>query len=228
MMTTLFSARLVKGALLLALTRAASSVAQAGTTNIPVTNFSFESPALNGAQYSTFITGWTPSNSAGVQSQSAFPSLYPAGIPDGNQYAYLNGTGSIFQDVGATLTAGNTYTLTAYLGVRTDEAGVLGSVNLETSGGTLLAGTGPVGSPAGTFTPYTVTFTSTAADPNLGQGLRILLSNNTGAQVNFDFVRLTQSAPSPVPEASTTVSLGLLLALGMGAMVIAAKKRRKA
>jgi hypothetical protein len=33
---------------------------------------------------------------------------------------------------------------------------------------------------------------------------------------------------APVPESSTTVSLGLLLALGMGGMVVAARKRRKA
>ena len=33
---------------------------------------------------------------------------------------------------------------------------------------------------------------------------------------------------SPVPEASTTVSFGLLLALGMGGLVVGARKRRKA
>ena len=33
---------------------------------------------------------------------------------------------------------------------------------------------------------------------------------------------------APVPEASTTVSLGLLLALGMGGMVVAARKKRQA
>ena len=33
---------------------------------------------------------------------------------------------------------------------------------------------------------------------------------------------------APVPEASTTVSLGLLLTLGMGELVVAAKKKRKA
>lgn len=33
---------------------------------------------------------------------------------------------------------------------------------------------------------------------------------------------------SPVPEASTTVSLGLLLALGLGGLVVAARKKRTA
>ena len=36
-------------------------------------------------------------------------------------------------------------------------------------------------------------------------------------------------SPAPaVPEASTTVSLGLLLALGMGGMVVAAKRKKRA
>ena len=35
------------------------------------------------------------------------------------------------------------------------------------------------------------------------------------------------SAPPAVPEASTTVSLGLLLALGMGGMVVAAKRKKR-
>ena len=34
--------------------------------------------------------------------------------------------------------------------------------------------------------------------------------------------------PAAVPEASTTVSLGLLLALGLGGVVVGARRRRKA
>ena len=34
------------------------------------------------------------------------------------------------------------------------------------------------------------------------------------------------NSPAAVPEASTTVSFGLLLALGLGSMVVAAKKRK--
>jgi len=44
----------------------------------------------------------------------------------------------------------------------------------------------------------------------------------------FDNVVLTPNGVAPVPEASTTVSLGLLLALGMGGMVVAARKKRRA
>ena len=35
-----------------------------------------------------------------------------------------------------------------------------------------------------------------------------------------------QIAPAPVPEASTTASLGLLLALGMGGLVVAGKRKK--
>jgi len=38
----------------------------------------------------------------------------------------------------------------------------------------------------------------------------------------------TASAPPAVPEASTTVSLGLLLALGLGGTVVAARRRKRA
>jgi hypothetical protein len=38
----------------------------------------------------------------------------------------------------------------------------------------------------------------------------------------------TPALSSPVPEASTTVSLGLLLALGMGGIVVAGKRKKAA
>ena len=41
-------------------------------------------------------------------------------------------------------------------------------------------------------------------------------------------VTLNINPSTPVPEASTTASLGLLLALGMGGMVIAARRKKKA
>jgi len=40
------------------------------------------------------------------------------------------------------------------------------------------------------------------------------------------FLAFGPSVSAPVPEASTTVSLGLLLALGMGGMVVAAKRKK--
>ena len=42
------------------------------------------------------------------------------------------------------------------------------------------------------------------------------------------FLAFGPSVSAPVPEASTTVSLDLLLALGMGGMVVAARRKRRA
>lgn len=47
-----------------------------------------------------------------------------------------------------------------------------------------------------------------------------------GYAVDFLTVGVTGETPAAVPEASTTVSLGILLALGLGGMAFAAKKRR--
>jgi len=86
-----------------------------------------------------------------------------------------------------------------------------------------LATSGSVTSPSGTFTKYTTSFTATGAQA--GQDLEIAPANTASDQVNFDAVSLTQT-PAPMPEASTTVSLGLLLALGMGGLVVAGRRRK--
>lgn len=53
-----------------------------------------------------------------------------------------------------------------------------------------------------------------------------------GRQVpNFfglDDISVTDLGAAPVPESSTTVSFGLMLALGLGALVVAAKRRKAA
>lgn len=49
-------------------------------------------------------------------------------------------------------------------------------------------------------------------------------TNAAGAGLDLDNVSFGNFAPAAVPEASTTVSFGLLLALGLGGMVVAKKK----
>lgn len=44
--------------------------------------------------------------------------------------------------------------------------------------------------------------------------------------VSFDNISFGTASPSPVPEASTTVSLGLLLTLGLGGMAVAARRKK--
>lgn len=118
--------------------------------------------------------------------------------------------------------------------------------NLPTSGGTLLvSGTASNVAPG---SEATVSFTQTALTPgqtyflvftdtNTNQGIGGATNNpypfgeayaNTGYQANptIDYAFQTFSGSAPVPEASTTVSFGLLLALGLGGVVIAARKRK--
>ncbi len=218
---------------LAALALAALTPSAARSQSIPVQNFSFESPTVPANPGFTIdvITGWSGSDYFGVQSLAAYPSLYPTGIPDGAQYAYVN-SGFIYQDSATSLVAGTTYTLTAYVGRRPDDPGAAGSISLESFTGGLpvavLATSGSVTSPLSTFTKFTTTFTANSAQA--GQDLGIVLTNTvvpgqSYVQVDFDAVSLTQTPPA-VPEASTTVSLGLLLALGLGGMVVAGRRRK--
>ena len=67
---------------------------------------------------------------------------------------------------------------------------------------------------------------SILATPN--ENLILVLNTVGGTGVRSTSTFTTSFTTAPVPEASTTVSLGLLLALGMGGTVMAARKTRKA
>lgn len=68
------------------------------------------------------------------------------------------------------------------------------------------------------FTQYSYTVTATSSISTLA----FYLSNNP------DYTQLDNISVTPVPEASTTVSFGLLLALGLGGVLVAARKKRAA
>lgn len=57
-------------------------------------------------------------------------------------------------------------------------------------------------------------------------GPATLMSSASGVAVTPETGTPGLSSPAAVPEASTTVSLGLLMVLGMGGMVVAAKRRK--
>lgn len=72
--------------------------------------------------------------------------------------------------------------------------------------------------PVGLFQPFVptgVAFSGTAKSIDFG---------GTENQIGFDNITFGQA--SPIPEASTTVSLGLLLCLGLGGMVMSARRRK--
>ncbi len=62
----------------------------------------------------------------------------------------------------------------------------------------------------------------------LTQTLHSIEITNTANDSNPILLGLTTATPAAVPEASTTVSLGLLLMLGLGGVAIAAKRKKSA
>ena len=85
------------------------------------------------------------------------------------------------------------------------------------------AGGSPVGGDGGTSLFTNLTGPLTRTDGGAQNGGTVNVGNGGSGEV-----RLTYSTLAPVPEASTTVSLGLLLALGSGGMLIAAKRKKAA
>ena len=75
--------------------------------------------------------------------------------------------------------------------------------------------------PASSFQQYTATGFANGSSTPLVMGFR-----NDPGFFGLDDISVTQE--SPVPEASTTASFGVLVALGLGGAVFAAKKRKAA
>jgi hypothetical protein len=106
---------------------------------IAVTGGSFEDPVTD--SYTNTLPGWTgtPGTDAGITALSAMPGRYVGDVgPAGAQVGFIN-AGSIYQDVGATLVAGRTYTLSGFFGRRSDDPQALGRMALVTASGTVLA-----------------------------------------------------------------------------------------
>lgn len=57
------------------------------------------------------------------------------------------------------------------------------------------------------------------------QTLQSITITNSGGGTPI-LLGVTASTNAPVPEASTTVSLGLLLALGLGGLAVAAERKK--
>ncbi|MGI4788634.1 MAG: hypothetical protein ACRYFS_07265 [Janthinobacterium lividum] len=150
-----------------------------------------------------------------------------------NSGIYIN-DGSVYQLLGTTGAAGETLTLNGLVGnfgtpppgpsvLEFTTAAPTPSDSLAT--GSVLASETVTPPGAGDNEPFApLTFTTTVANQNI----YLILGGPAGAfsqQVNYQNFSLTDT-PAAVPEASTTVSFGLLLMLGLGGIVVAARKKK--
>ena len=214
----------------------------AGT--IPILNPNFDAQVLapgtasgSGASWNP-ITNWNQNDvvNTGYSVYNPVATSYPGGVPGGNNVAdvFSDGTtASIWQFLTTNLQANDTYTLTGYAGFRLD-TGIFnpgldtcnGNAMVEAGGNVLNA---PVtggningsGCTPGTFTPFTISFTTGASPAGLGLPLEIVLETlGTGSvyepsELDFTGIALsdTVGSGSAVPEPATFGTMAGALAL---------------
>ena len=179
----------------------------------------------NGGFETGDFTGWTVGGNA---NQGAASDTFVFGGPHLGDYAAWLGTptsdGTLSQDIATA--ANEKYTISYFLSVDADP--INGSTPNDFSasfgGQPLFSGTdlmvtqlAPRFYDPADYTEYTFSAVATGPTSTLLFGFR-----DDNSEFRLDDVSVTDAGP--VPEASTTVSLGLLLALGLGG-VIAAKRK---
>lgn len=190
---------LLKFAALFVLTISSLCEQASAQTTIPVQNASFEQASPTGSWNVGAAPNWTVSGSAGLL---AIPSLFSA-IPDGTTVAWSNG-GTISQNLGISATANTTYTLTVFVGRRTDGLNNTYTISLNAMGSPICSQSGQNNTiPLGTFQVVTLPCPIGATPP--AGSLSISLSS-AGTQVEFDEVSLT-STPNTPPPPPVSVSL---------------------
>jgi hypothetical protein len=191
-------------------------------SSITITNPSFEDPA-SGAIQNGVATGWLVSNgNAGTWNPTGFVNA----VPDGNQVlfvGYVGGAAEVSQTLANNLQANTDYTLTFYLGRRTDLTLSNYSVALMANGNTLASDTGGTAA-AGDFVFRQIFWQSGANPAGLNSPLEIDINATGldglggGAQAEFDQFTLTAvptggGGPSPTPEPASMALMGAGLVL---------------
>ena len=178
----------------------------AAATSFSVVNFSFESPALAGpnAFTNSLPTGWSGVTSSQIGVYWPTPADMPAPA-DGNQVAYIFGTGFLYQDLGVAVQSGVNYELDVWIGM---QAGFPLNYTLE-----LLAGSTPFASLSGSRSVTGAMTLATLTGAGAGTGNLGVKLISTGGQPLFDNVQV-QSLDSAAPEPASVA----FISLGLGAL----------
>jgi Bacterial Ig-like domain len=186
-----------------------------------VANPSFELDAVaDGGYIGAGATSWTKTGS-GIAGPQDFLAAENPQATDGEQHAFANGGNSLSQVTPSVVQAGQTYTLTVDVGQISNFTSSQATIHLfgsalgintplaNTNGTAQLASIAPA---SGTYlTNRTVTYTALASgDPFQGQQIGIALVGESGIQVLFDNVRLTQVQTPPPAVANPSFELDVV------------------
>ncbi|HXJ13800.1 MAG TPA: PEP-CTERM sorting domain-containing protein [Candidatus Limnocylindrales bacterium] len=201
--------------------------------NIPIVNASFETLGAplskscgTGCAYNLGpIPGWTTTAGAG----SWMPGSFFSAIPDGSLVGFVNASNSLTQTLtGNSVLANSIYTMSVYVGDRTDNLNGTYTLSLDT----ILAGvtttlctfSGNASSIAhGTFQLEGCTYTSAGSGLPSGD-LFLKFTATNGGQLDVDNVSLTVQSLTGVPEPSTVLMLSIGMLFLVSSFVASRKK----
>ncbi len=215
-----------------------TAVAAKGDTVDSSVNFDAEAAGAVNPIFNTVSDGLTITSSGittsiqngagpGQGNTTSGPVSPGEGVHPASNFLFVGGTGSLTLSFAAPVA-----------GVGFSTIDLFNSLGANPISITAYSGTAGTGTTLGTFSAVGDNFQNNklyflgAADSTgantIGSLVLAYPNPGTGAdQIGIDNILIAR-ASAPVPEASTTVSFGLLLVLGLGAMGIAARKRRRA